>query len=530
MSMLPTAPGVAPAPIPRRTWNADRANPLLVRVVRQELRSRTFLSIFVLLLSGATIAAMIVAAMNSNHTNADFGPGFFGVIACAWTFALGVAQPIACFRSIANERNDDTWDLVELTGMRPISVVLGLLWASVVQGLLYTAALAPFMVMAYLLRGLDLAVILFVLCIVPLGSFALCCLAVFTASLSNHKAVRATLGALLGLYLIFQWFGLFGLWFNLEEIRSFIDEIGGMGHEKWLVIGPFSNLWGAGVAVLLVLAGTLLSHRARDRSFGPRFLWWVLWLNILAWPVGVLVFSDFARREGSAIIIFVGVFLAVWALVLGFFSVSEDYELSPRQARAITDPPRWRAWLTWCLGPGAARGRLCYLAMTWLTVAVVGFANLFHTSPDEYFAKEITQFFAVIAALVSWGGIILLLSDTLARGILKRWFDTAVLRRGATLLVTAVFCLLPVLTTLLLFGNEIEDTYLVYLSPVTTFMQVGSGFSYNSQGVIATPVSFVIFCGVGLLAQVTLLIQGLRLRITTTRILARDGDHNPRGG
>ena len=168
--------------------------------------------------------------------------------------------------------------------------------------------------------------------------------------------------------------------------------------------------------------------------------------------------------------------------------------------------------------------------MTWLTVAVVGFANLFHTSPDEYFAKEITQFFAVIAALVSWGGIILLLSDTLARGILKRWFDTAVLRRGATLLVTAVFCLLPVLTTLLLFGNEIEDTYLVYLSPVTTFMQVGSGFSYNSQGVTATPVSFVIFCGVGLLAQVTLLIQGLRLRITTTRILARDGDHNPRGG
>ncbi len=502
----------------------DRWNPILVRVVRQELRSRAFISIFVLLLTGATVAAMIVAAISRDGAAHGVGPGFFGTIAFAWVFALGVAQPLACFRAIANERNDDTWDLVELTGLRPLGVVLGLLWASLVQALLYTAALAPFMVMAYLLRGVDLLAVLFTLVVVPLIGIAACSLAVFTAALSTHKAVRATLGGLLGLGLVFGWLGTTPLWFNLGVLAEITDALRRWSIEAWLGLGGFLNSWAAGVVLLLILAGTLLSHRARDRSFAPRALWWLLWGNAWIWLAVVFIVSPDADAAYVGIALMVmAVINTAHAQVLGFFAVTEDQELSPRQARAITHPPRWRARLTWCLGPGSARGRLGYLAMTVLslTVGFIGWASLDFAYRHNY--TDIGEVMAGAASVAAWGAIILVLAEWLTRGPLQRWFDAAVLRRGFALLVIAGLSLLPPLIVWLL-GSEIKDTWTSFLSPITTFVQIGD------RGVHETPLSFAIFIAVGLLAHLILLIQGLRLRIVTARVLARDDEHNPRGG
>lgn len=502
----------------------DRWNPILVRVVRQELRSRAFISIFVLLLTGATVAAMVVAAISRDGAEQGIGPGFFGTIAFAWVFALGVAQPLACFRAIANERNDDTWDLVELTGLKPLGVVLGLLWASLVQALLYTAALAPFMVMAYLLRGVDLLAVLFTLAVVPLICIATCSLAVFTAALSTHKAVRATLGGLLGLALVFGWLSTTPLWFNLGVLAEITDELRRWSTEAWLALGGFLNSWAANVVMLLVLAGTLLSHRARDRSFAPRALWWLLWFNAWGWLALSIAFVPKVDAEDVCIALMImAVVTTSHAQILGFFAVTEDQELSPRQSRAITHPPRWRARLTWCLGPGSARGRLGYLAMTLLslTVGFTAWASLGFVYRHDY--TDIGDIMAGASSVAAWGAIILVLAEALTRGPLQRWFDTAVLRRGFTLLVIAALSLLPPLIAWLL-GSEIKDTWTSFLSPITTFVQIGD------RGVDETPVAFSIFIAVGLLAHIALLIQGLQLRIVTARVLARDDEHNPRGG
>lgn len=503
----------------------DRWNPLLVRVVRQELRSKGFISIFVLLLTGATVTAMVVAALSRDSgVHNEIGPGFFGVIAFAWVFALGVAQPLACFRAIANERNDDTWDLVELTGMRPLSVVLGLLWASLVQTMLYTAALAPFMVMAYLLRGIDVFAIVFTLIVVPLMSIAACSLAVFTAALSAHKAVRATLGGLLGLGLVIGWLITSPMWFNLYILGELLDELRTFRSDAWIGVTGFFNGWIASVVLLLVLAGTLLSHRARDRSFAPRALWWCLWANAWIWiAIALAALTSIDAGDVAEAVIVMSVLTAIHAQVLGFFAVSEDRELSPRQARAITHPPRWRRYLTWCLGPGAARGRLCYLAMTVLSLGAgfVAWGSLGFATRHSY--THVGDIFALAWSIAAWGAIILLISETIARGIWRRWFDTAVLRRGFTLLAIAALSLLPPLIAWML-GSEIEDTWTAFLSPITTFIQIGD------SGLDDVIMPFAFFTAVGLFAILVLLLQGLRLNIVTARVLARDEDRNPRGG
>lgn len=516
----PLADSAAPVAI-----TGDRWNPILVRVVRQELRSKAFISIFILLLTGATVTAMVVAALSRDSgVNNEIGPGFFGVIAFAWVFALGVAQPLACFRAIANERNDDTWDLVELTGMRPLGVVLGLLWASLVQTMLYTAALAPFMVMAYLLRGIDVFAVVFTLILVPLTSIAACSLAVFTAALSAHKAVRATLGGLLGLGLVISWLVTSPMWFNLYFLGQILEELRTFSSEAWMAVAGFFNGWLAGVVLLLVLAGTLLSHRARDRSFAPRALWWCLWANAWIWVAVVLTaVPSIDASDVAEVIIVMAVLTAIHAQILGFFAVSEDRELSPRQARAITDPPRWRRYLTWCLGPGAARGRLGYLAMTVLSLGA-GFAawgSLGFATRHRY--TDVGEIFALAWSIAAWGAIILLISETIARGMWRHWFDTAVLRRGFTLLVIAALSLIPPLVAWML-GSEIKDSWTSFLSPITTFVQVAD------TGLDDVIIPFAFFTAVGLFAHLVLLIQGLRLNIVTARVLARDEDHNPRGG
>lgn len=511
---------------------ADRCNPILVRVVRQELRNRAFVSVFALLLAGGGIAALIVATVVANDGRADNGSlarGFFGTIAAGWAFALGVVQPLGCFRAIANERNEDTWDLVELTGLRPLRVVGGLLLASLVQGLLYTSALAPFMVMAYLLRGIDLLEVLFVLTLIPLGGIAAAALAVFMACLGTTRGSRGFLFAVLGLGLLGAWMTSCGLWFNLREIRAVLELLRAGSGEMWLLLGMWTNLWAAALVVLLTFSSALLAFRAANRSTGPRLAWCGLWLNGLAWAVAIpFLVDDHMPLDDKLSWTLLGYAVGgmVHAALLGLFAVSEDYELSPRQARAISGARGWRRPFMLLFGPGAARGRLAWLALAGLTlgVAATGWMLGGFPGPDES-GRSVDAFglVAVTWTLACWTAIALVAADRLYRGWMAGWFPTPPLRRGFALLLSTLWMiLLPIVVKLA--GFEVEGNPLSWWSPWTAVWMAGT-FDGGMWP------SFACFSVVGVAAMATLLVQALgRLALVTHRVVARDDDRNPRGG
>ncbi len=504
----------------------DRCNPMLVRVVRQELRNRAFIGIFMLLLAGGVIAAMIVAAITngqlSEQRGEDVSRGLFGTIAVGWCFALWLVQPMGCYRSITTERGDDTWDLLELTGMRPAKVISGLMLASLVQGMLYTSVLAPFMVMAYLLRGIDLMAVLFTLIVIPLGSVAASVLAVFTACLGNNKASRATLGGILGLGLFACWASSAGLWFNLNEMTYYFGSLRNGDVESWAATGAILNVWLSGVALLFVLSAALLSFRAANRSTGPRLMWWILWFNAWCWTLVTFASSHFDFDDWLELQIVFAVFGVAAAGVLGLFSTTEDLALSPRQARSITDARGWwRRFAMLLLGPGAARGQLSWLAMGTISL-LIGLVGWLAYDKSGNFHESQTLVTAWTA--FAWLAIIFLVAELLYRGWVVTWFPTPGFRRAFTLLLLALWCVLVPLALWIIDGNS-KITGLYWLSPITSFILINDGNKAGEN----IDLFFGVFSAVGIAALGIQLRKGLRLKITTLRILARDEDHNPRG-
>ena len=505
----------------------DRCNPMLVRVVRQELRNRAFIGIFMLLLAGGVIAAMVVAAITngqlSEQRGEDVSRGLFGTIAVGWCFALWLVQPMGCYRSITTERGDDTWDLVELTGMRPAKVISGLMLASLVQSMLYTSVLAPFMVMAYLLRGIDLMAVLFTLIVIPLGSVAASALAVFTACLGNNKASRATLGGILGLGLFVCWASSAWLWFELNGLTYYFGSLRDGDVESWAATCAILNVWLGGVALLFVLSAALLSFRAANRSTGPRLMWWILWFNAWCWTFVPFIhshldFSDWIKLQ--MVFAVVGVSAAG---VLGLFSTTEDFALSPRQARSITDARSWwRRYAMLLLGPGAARGQLSWLAMgtVSLVIGLVGWLTLDDVKSNLRHTETMLSAWTAFA----WLAIIFLVAELLYRGWVVTWFPTPGFRRAFTLLLLALWCILVPLALWIIDGNT-KITGLYWLSPITSLILINDHVEMSKN----SDFSYALFCAVGIAALVIQLRKGLRLKITTLRILARDEDHNPRG-
>jgi hypothetical protein len=500
----------------------DRCNPMLVRVVRQELRNRAFIGIFMLLLSGGVIAAMVVAAITNGQLSEQSGEnisrGLFGTIAVGWCFALWLVQPMGCYRSITTERGDDTWDLLELTGLRPAKVISGLMLASLVQGMLYTSVLAPFMVMAYLLRGIDLMAVLFTLIVIPLGSVAASALAVFAACLGNNKASRATLGGILGLGLFACWGISANLWFELNGLTYYFGSLRNGDVESWAITCAILNLWLGGVALLLVLSAALLSFRAANRSTGPRLMWWILWFNAWCWTLVPFIGPHFDFDDWLELQIVFAVFGVAAAGVLGLFSTTEDLALSPRQARSITDARGWwRRSAMLLLGPGAARGQLSWLAMGTISL-LIGLAGWLIDGRYSY--RSETNALLSAWTVFAWLAIVFLVAELLYRGWVVTWFPTPGFRRAFTLLLLALWCVLVPLALWIIDGNT-KITGLYWLSPITSLILINDGNKAGEN----IDLFFAIFSAVGVTALIIQLRKGLRLKITTLRILARDEDH-----
>jgi hypothetical protein len=501
-------------------WISDHANPILVRTVRQELRSRTFIGVFVLLLVVSTLSAIGFAGTASGSAQATAGRGLYALLAGAWSLVV-VIQALGTFQAVSRERNEETWDLIDLTGMGPQHVLRGIMLANIVQTQLYAAALAPFLVMAYLLRGIDLYLIGFALVVIPLGGIAACSLAVFMAAVGTNKASRAFCQGVLSLGLFILWAFSLLAWGNLREMEWILNQIFNLRHEGWVILGVWLNIWLMFVIGMFVLAGAMMTHRASDRSTAPRLFWFAVWVNALAWFIALPLMVA-ATARGPSLGEVIGVFSmlgVIWAGILGIFSVSEDYDLSPRQARTILEAPRWRRWATLFHGPGAARGRLAYLSLAFLSCALGGIALLLNEK-DKTFTFVLSAW--IMTAQISF---LFVISDWLYRGWLRSWFDSPGLRRSAILMFAAAWMLVPILLGLALAKNELNDSYIAMLSPIVCLIELSEWRRSDAHNILLT--SHIVMA---IAALALLIIQSLRLKITTFRVLARTDDINPRGG
>lgn len=494
---------------------------MLVRCVRQELRSRAFIGSFSVLLLVSVIAACIAAWVSMTaigSSSEKTGRGLFGVLACAWSCAVVVIQGTGTFRAVSQERNDDTWDLVDLTGMGPRRILRGLMHANLVQGILFTAPIAPFLVMAYMLRGLDLLTIVFALVIVPFGAVAASSMAVMTASLSQQKASRAALGGVLGMVLIGFWLTSFNFWFiGLDSLDQFLTELRRGNGEVWIFTALMLDIWLVGVVFMLVLSGSLLSHPAANRSTGPRVMAAVVWVNALLWVAGWIMWrlatggSEYQLRECAE---FSGAFTLCslwWVCLVSVFTVTEDHELSPRQARSITSARGWRRVAMAAFGPGSSRGRLWFLAFSALSI-LLGLAGLAATS-SELMAPVLGAWFSLC-----YFAILVVVTDALYRGPFRAVFDTPAMRRVCLVLSLLVWGLVPMLLGLFLDSSNAPNE--TFSNSIACMVSPFTGAYTLATANGDHPIATVTVSLVGIAALVLLGYQGTRLALVTRRVTA----------
>ncbi|TNF34732.1 MAG: hypothetical protein EP329_06920 [Deltaproteobacteria bacterium] len=411
------APAAAPAKRPSLIervagWTSERANPIVVRYARQQLRSRGFIILFSTVLGFATLFSITVGATAGEQGEGEAAFTLFGLLAAIWAFAVWVFEPIAAFRATANERDEKTWDLVRLTGLSPGKLIRGMFLASVLQGLLYSAAIAPFLVMAYLLRGIALEEILFVLFLIPVAGWCASAGAIFLGSVSGSKGARNALGVLVAIVSGFIWFSTLTVWLNFDFTGHFV--IGGlMEGPGYVFLADFAVIW---IGAMLVLGATILRHPASNRSTAPRVYAWVVFLNGVVWS---LFASEPFLSEALVVASFFG---ALAAFLLGIFAITEDYVITPRQYRETRDMRWWQ--LPILFAPGAARGRLAYLSLVAAIAATVTVA--YFLGPNGSRLREPMVFTILICA---HGTLLITLCDAAARRWFARRLGNPVMRR-----------------------------------------------------------------------------------------------------
>ena len=169
---------------------AERASPMVVKEVRQGLRTRSFWVFFTLLLVACMVGALIAfAASTTDEVGGSAFIAFFGILSVVQFFVI----PFTAYRSMAREQDDETWVLLTLTGMGPRRVIFGKISSFVLQGGLYACAAAPFLLFSYFLNGISLPAILVAMAFAGVYQVFLVSIAVSLATAAHTKLMRSLL-------------------------------------------------------------------------------------------------------------------------------------------------------------------------------------------------------------------------------------------------------------------------------------------------------------------------------------------------
>lgn len=292
---------------------ADRVNPIIVKEVRQGLRTRVFWIFFSLMLVACLFISLFAFAASDGIADRAGQPAFI-----AYFVALGFVQffviPYAAYRSMAREAEDETWVLLTLTGIGPRKILAGKLGSSVLQGSLYASAATPFLLFSYFLNGIDLPTIIVGVFVSIAYQVFLVAVSVSLATLAESRIVRALLHfVLLGVLLQGLGLGITGA----VLIGEFAQRISSTS-AFWLT--ALSVLFGMVTTGLLLFeaAAARLSLPTEDYARGPRLIYVAQFLGAL----GLFIWGFFLSNEGE-VLTAGSVTLSLYSTLVGLFVASD---------------------------------------------------------------------------------------------------------------------------------------------------------------------------------------------------------------
>jgi hypothetical protein len=331
-------------------------NPLLVKEVRQALKSRQFSITFTAVLCLSWLWSIAgVARLGPSVAYGANGPEIFYGYYAILAFPLILIVPYSAYRSLIAEREDNTYELVAITTLRPRQIVAGKLGSAVAQMAVYFSAVAPCLAFTYLLRGIDVPTIFWIMFYTFLASlgFSLCALLLATIAREKHWQVMLAVVVVVVLFYAFlESMSLCREWMRVARLPFASTDF-------WIGNLMFLSFYGSTFALLYLGAAAQLTFTAENRSTPLRramLVQEILWVGWIGFELFHALTLNRSARVDFGPTCALAMFIAViYWFVMGAFMTGEATQHSQRVNRRLPVSTLGRSLLTW-FNPGPGTG------------------------------------------------------------------------------------------------------------------------------------------------------------------------------
>jgi hypothetical protein len=475
----------------------DWFNPIVVKEVRQALKSRQFVITFLLLLLAAWAGSIfgvsfLGGSIDYGSPAVTFYAGFLFAL-CAATLVI---VPFSTFRSIVEERTETTLELLQITALSPVQIVRGKTLSAMVQVMVYYCAIAPFIAFTALLPGFDVVHVTFSMVMLLIAAF---CFSVVALAIGT-QARNTTFQTLSSLFVIAMAVAGMAAFFSFmtaagEGVR--FDE-----PDLWwaLALVVFIGLSTAYVCEQAAIAQ--LTFDSDNRSTGIRLAvvaqWLLCWIGLLAF----LIVRQRGPMTSDALVPILTV-TATYITVAGLLFASTPDSLSRRVSRGL---PRSRAlrvlWAPFL--PGGARG-LLYSLVSLVVLGLLVTVLLPELTLSSILTDRQNTRYAIALSAYS---VIYLGAGTLLGRILRRMVQ--VIHSYQILAILAlVNSLLIVAAEVMRFLSGVPvptPQPFDVVNPITTLRTIADA----DLGSVDAVACLVVAAGVAIVANVSALWRGVR--------------------
>lgn len=250
-------------PVTHLTDFSDRFSPMLVKELRQGLRAKTFLAVF---LSLQVFLAVMMFSATATSSSDQVGNLVSGIIFGFFALAVLLVQPLRGISALSSEVKSNTLDMMALTRLSSTKIVMGKWVAIVSQTALLLSTIIPYLILRYFFGGMNLIGELVMLALLFLTSIALTAVTVGLSGCSS-VIIRSLLPifglpTLLWTLLMMMSFGMRGTGFS--EFFSLGD-----GESRIAVAAYVVGIAYVGVS-MLSLGASLIAPAAENHSIWRR--------------------------------------------------------------------------------------------------------------------------------------------------------------------------------------------------------------------------------------------------------------------
>jgi hypothetical protein len=330
-------------------YAGDWLNPILVKETRQAIKSFQFTVTFVLLLIGCWLVTIGgVATIGPGIKYAAEGGRLMLWYYAILAFPLAVVVPYAAFRSLAAEREDNTYDLLSITTLRPWQIVSGKLGSAIVQMGVYFSAITPCLAFTYLLRGIDLPTIAVLLACLFFWSLGLSMVGILLATSTKRRFAHvfvsvAFVGALLWL---FAWAIVEA---SIPMIQMSYFYLG--SSQFWERLALIATWYTTFFALAYFAAAGMIAFSSENRATPLRICMLVQTAAFVGW----IAYYWIEGNYHLAIVTKGAIIAIIYWYVMGAMLTAEKPGMSQRVRRHLPQSFLGRMFLSW-LNPGPASG------------------------------------------------------------------------------------------------------------------------------------------------------------------------------